>query len=70
MTYLFMGDIIFYVDTLRANQPFMTTWRWVSHELNRGIVFVDEEGNTRLFAFAENHVGGDTPPFSVFEILK
>ena len=63
----YVGDTLFYVDILEANQPFVTTWVWRGSEPARGISFIDEYGNTRVFTFNENFVGDDFPPWGIGE---
>ena len=57
--FIFVGDAIFSVDVLEANQPFVTTfsWPWGYVHPDRGISFIDEYGNTRIFAIHKDHHG-------------
>jgi len=47
----FIVDAIYSIDALKANQPFVTTYTWRGHEPARGISFVDNYSNTRVFVF-------------------
>jgi len=67
-TYHSVGYTLFSIDNLRYNQPFVTSWLQQWHEPVRGISFIDEHDNTRVFTIIENFIGGDVPAWRIVEL--
>ena len=56
---LFPGQVLYSLDELTPETPFLTTWMLQSEaSIHRGISFVDDEGITRYFAIHASGYGG------------
>ena len=64
----FVGETLFSIDKLKANQPFVVSWLHQWHEPDRGILFIDVCGNPRVFTLTENSIGGEASPWRIFEL--
>ena len=65
----FVVEPFFGIETLEASQPFVTSWTWRGHEPARGISFVDNNNNTRVFTF-NTCFCGECPGWSIDEFLE
>ena len=70
----FTINTLFSVYELKSNHPFIATWSWIwgggLGPYARGISFIDEYGNTRMFTFSDNSAGYPIPSWSIWEISK
>ena len=69
INYMFISEILYSTETLKANVPFVVNFIWQGHKPTRGVMFYDENNNSRIYLFWEHFVGGYWPSFNITEFF-